>query len=446
MRIWLFRRWDALRGTFWFVPLLMVAGAVVLSLVTLSIDRAAAASGVELTLAWTFARGPEGSRALLSTVAGSMITIASVCFSITVVALQQASSQFGPRLLHSFMRDRGNQVVLGTFIAGFTYCLLVLRTVNGTEDHPFVPHLAVTVGLLLALAGVAVLIYFVHHAAASLQAESVIAGVSRDLHHSLDRLFPEAIGAGASEPAAGGELPAGFAAEAVTVSAAQSDYVQAVDGDALMRLAVEKNLVLSLDRRPGQFVIRGTPLLRGWPAERLTAEVADGLREAFDLGPRRTLLQDVEFAVDQLVEIAVRALSPGINDPFTAVACVDRLGAALADLAGKVVPSPSRLDDAGRLRVVANAVTAAGIAEAAFRQIRQAARTDTAVTLRLLETIAALAPLVQTPDLRQALLTQAELVHQGSQDGLAAEADRADARERYQAVRAAFAAGPDNRA
>jgi uncharacterized membrane protein len=440
MRTWVLSRWDLLRGTFWFIPLLMVVGAVVLSLLMLTLDRAAVERGLELSLAWTFTRGPAGSRAVLATVAGSMITIASVCFSITIVALQQASTQFGPRLLYNFMRDRGNQIVLGTFIAGFTYCLLILRTVNGTEDDLFVPHLSVTVGLLMALAGVAVLIYFVHHAASSIQAENVIAGVSKDLGEALERLFPERLGSGSENPDPEDSLPADFSNTAIPVTARSSDYLQAVDVERLMGLAVEFDLVLELFRRPGQFIVQGSPLVRIWPPDRMTEELAKVVQGAFYLGSRRTLFQDAEFAVDQLVEVALRALSPGINDPFTALACVDRLGVALANLAEKQIPSPYRHDEKGVLRVVAAGVTSTGIVDAAIHQIRQAGRGNTAVTLRLLEMIAAVAPHARTREMREALLTQADSIHQGSQEAIAAEIDRKAAQERYQTVLTAFGA------
>lgn len=437
MKTWLLSRWDSLRGTFWFVPLLMVAASALLSFLTLAADGAAEERGIAITLPWTFSRGPEGARALLSTVAGSMLTIASVCFSITVVALQQASSQFGPRLLHNFMRDRGNQVVLGTLIAAFTYCLLVMRSVNGTDNARFVPHLSVTVGLLFGLAGVGVLIYFLHHAAASLQAENVIAAVGRELHTAIDRLYPSRIG---KEPEAAGEEPPP-PADGKGVAADASDYLLAVDADGLVRLAVEHDLVLTLAHRPGQFVTRGSPLLRAWPAERVSDEAAAALRRAFVLGPRRTLMQDVEFAVDQLVEVALRALSPGMNDPFTAIACVDRLGAALAEFADREFPSPRRCDEHGRLRVVTPAVTADGVADAAFHQIRQAARGNAAVTIRLLETIAAIAPRSRGTAFGPALLRHAGLIHRGVEDRLA-RSDHADVTRRYEAVLAAFGEPP----
>ena len=433
MKTWLFSIWDRLSGSFWFVPLLMVLGAVVISLVALRIDWEAAGEGKEqeLSLGWTFTRGPEGSRAVLSTVAGSMITIASVCFSITVVALQQASSQFGPRLLHNFMRDRGNQITLGTFIAAFTYCLLILRTVNGTDDNTFVPHLSVTVGLGFAVAGVIVLIYFIHHAATTMQAEYVINNVATDLHDALDRLYPKRVG----EPRElHGELPVAFATESLPVSPETSDYVQAVDGDRLLEIAVKHDLVLQLDHRPGEFIIAGNPLLRAWPAHNMTDKIVSELRNCFFLDARRTLVQDVEFAVDQLVEVALRALSPGINDPFTAMSCIDRLGSALCQFADKDLPSRYRHDDKGKLRLVTDAVTEKDMVDAGFRQIRQAARTNAAVTCRLLETICAVAPRVKTAPMRAALLEHAELIFNNSREGLSDDADRESVAERYRAA------------
>ncbi len=348
-----------------------------------------------------------------------MMTITSVTFSITIVALQLASSQFGPRLLRNFMRDRGNQISLGTFIATFAYCLLILRTVNGTEDQRFVPHISVTVGLLMALTSLGVLIYFIHHAAASIQAENVIANVGRDLDQAIARLYPECLGVGPPGRDAGGNraaLPAGFDRESRPVAADRSDYLQAIDVDRLMGLArrarprhqrpAPPRKVPRRGGRPGAGLARRPPRRRG------------RRRDPGGLLPRpyRTLTQDVEFAIDQLVEIAVRALSPGVNDPFTAINCVDRLGAALVVLAGREIPSAYRYDDDGRLRVVADASTIGGIVNAAFDQIRQAARNDAAVTIRLLETIAAVAAQARGDAWHAALRRQAEMVHRGSQE------------------------------
>ncbi|MEX0998785.1 MAG: DUF2254 domain-containing protein [Thermodesulfobacteriota bacterium] len=198
--LWFFRAlWYNVGSSFWFLPALMVASSIAFSFIMIYVDaNIVKVSGIE-SLGWIYENKPEGARALLSTVAGSMITVAGVVFSITIVALTLASTQYGPRLLGNFMRDKGNQVVLGTFIATFTYCLLILRTIRGGEDSSFIPHLSVTIGVLFAIFSISVLIYFIHHAATSIQASNVISGVSKNLKHTIDLTFPERIGQGKTE-------------------------------------------------------------------------------------------------------------------------------------------------------------------------------------------------------------------------------------------------------
>ena len=433
MKTWLSNYWESLRANFWFVPTVMAIAAIALSWATINLDKLAAANHGVTALGWTFTRGPEGSRAVLSTVAGSMMTITSVTFSITIVALQLASSQFGPRLLRNFMRDRGNQVSLGTFIATFAYCLLVLRTVNGTEDEQFVPHISVTIGLLLAFVSLGVLIYFINHAAASIQVENVIGNVSRDLGDAIARLYPESLGEGPPDDLGNpveAEVPAGLDRESVAITTPRSDYLQAIDLDGLMELAVKHDLIIRVAHRPGKFLVVGGDLAWAWPNHRVKEELAGTIRGAFYLGRYRNLTQDIEFAIDQLVEIAVRALSPGVNDPFTAINCIDRLGAALVILIEKKFTSNYRFHD-GQLRVIVESSSIEGIINAAFDQIRQAARNDVAVTIRLLETIATVAGRAQGRPAREALLAQAEMVHRSSQENLPEGRDRREADGRY---------------
>lgn len=434
MKLWFISKWDSLRGSFWFLPSLMVVAAIGLSLMMIHLDKAAETQRLVETLGWTFSRGPEGSRALLAMVAGSMLTIASVSFSITIVALQLASSQFGPRLLRNFMRDRGNQIAIGTFIATFTYCLLVLRTVNGTENEQFVPHMAVTVALLLALFSVGVFIFFIHHSAESIQAENVIAAVSRELLDAIDRLYPDGIGEESAEKTVEEiwKPPHDFDLNSRPIVSKESNYLQAINIDELLAIAKEHDLLLFIAQRPGKFCLKDDPVALASPCERVDGVLAERIRSEFFFGHRRTLVQDVEFAIDQLVEVAVRALSPGINDPFTAINCIDRLGAGLCALAKKRIPSENRYDDKGSLRVVARSSTIQGMIDDSFDQIRQAARSNTSVTLRLLEMIAAVAPQSRSPIFRQALRRQANGIHRGSQEQLPEAIDREDAAERFQ--------------
>lgn len=425
--------WEGLRTSLWLIPSLMAAVAVGLALGLLSVgDRPA---GEHLPLVrWFYSGGPEGARELLSTIAGSMITVAGVTFSVTVVALTLASQQYGPRLLRNFMRDLGNQVVLGTFIATFLYCLLVLRSVRG-QDGGFVPHLAVTAGLILAIASLGVLIYFIHHVTSSIQASALVAVVGQDLEEAIDRLFPSSIGyppmeAESESPA----LPPDFADRAESLSAAESGYLQAVDSECLIQLAEDHDLVMTLEYRPGHFINRGNVIVRAWSSSGLSEPVRTSIVEAFVLGEERTLTQDVEFAVDQLVEIAVRALSPGINDPFTAITCLDRLGAGLSRLAERRMPSRYRHDRRGRLRIVATPVTFAGVTDAAFNAIRQYGRSSAPVTIRMLDTIRRIAEHVRTEEAKAALSRQATMIERGSQEALPDPHDREAVRERYESA------------
>lgn len=427
---------DSLHSSFWFIPTLMVVLAIGLSLFTIGIDQQLETDIIG-HLGWAYALGPNGSRAILSAIAGSMMTVATTAFSITIVALQLASSQFGPRLLRNFMQDTGNQIVLGTFISTFVYSLMILRTINGVADNEFVPHIAVTCGIGLAIASIGVLIYFIHHSATSIQVDHVISRVGCELDEVIDRLFPKQIGCGASkqrvEPLIS-DIPADFDREAIAIQATNSNYVQAIDTDKLMHIAIESNILLQLQRRPGDFVIKGSPLVLLYPAETSSKKLVKQINAAFVLDSQRTDQQDVEFSINQLVEIAVRALSPGINDPFTAIRCIDQLSAALCHLAQKEIPSAYRYDDKDKLRVIAKAVTFADVTDAAFNQIRQYGQTSVAVTIRLLEAIAVIAPFAHSKADRATLLRHADMIEHGSQRGIAEEFDRKDVKERYLAA------------
>lgn len=435
MKTKLLNLWEMLRSSYWFLPSLMMGLAIGLFFLTFELDELIR-YGPPQELGWIYTGGPQGARALLSTVAGSMITVAGVTFSITIVALSLASSQFGPRLLNSFMRDTGNQVVLGTFIATFLYCLLVLRTIRTSEEGAFVPHISVTFGLLLTIASLGVLIYFIHHVSVSIHVENVLAAVDRDLDDAIERLFPKKRTHYLFELELRHEddVPEGFEQKACPVSATRGGYLQAVDHEGLMKIATENDLLLGLEHRPGDFVAQGNNLVMVWPGESLVEELTEKINNAFIFGARRLQTQDVEFAINQLVEIAVRALSPGINDPFTAMACVDRLGAGLSHLAERRIPSGYRYDDENQLRLIVDSVTFAGLTDAAFNQIRHYARSNAAVTIRLLETIAVIAARTTHEDERAALLRHALMIARGGIEVLPEERDREDIEERYHIV------------
>ena len=422
--------WDALTSSLWFVPSLMTLLALCLAFASVAVDDA-----ITDQTSWAYGGGPEGAREVLSAIASSMITVAGVAFSVTIVALTLASQQFGPRLLRNFMRDTGNQVVLGTFIATFTYCLIVLRTIRSGESE-YVPNISVSIAMFLALASLGVLIYFIHHVAVSIQAPEVIGLVGRDLDNSIERLFPEKLGRppGPDQEDRSAAMIKEFGGQADAVLSQRSGYLQSIDTERLMKIATERDLVLLLKYRPGDFLFELGELVKSKPRGRIDDQIADEIQKAFLVGTQRTHLQDLEFSVEQLVEVAVRALSPGINDPFTAINCIDRIAAALCLLAQRSFPSVFRYDEQRNLRVIARSIDFSGIVNAAFDPIRQYGRSSAQVTIRLLEAIAMVATCARREEDRKALLDQALMIERGSQDGLFEERDRADVSQRFSAV------------
>jgi uncharacterized membrane protein len=355
-------------------------------------------------LGWFWSGGADGARGVLSVVAGSVMTVVSIVFSLTITTLAQTSAHFGPRVLRNFTSDRGVQFTLGTFIATFVYCLLVLRTVRSAGESGFVPYLAVNFGVILALASLGVLIFFIHRVSQAIQAENLIAEVGRGFQNALTSLFPEQIG----EPE--GKEPAPDSSiwkNARTVVAAGNGYVQRVDDAGLLALARQHSLQLMLDKRPGDFVARETLLLAA-PEQRMTQEIEYALRDCFILGGYRTPHQDARYSLQQLVEIAVHALSPGINEPFTALTCIDWIGAGLRGVAARDFPRALRHDEDGALRVIARPVTFAELASTSFDQIRLYGVTNPEIAKCLLKIIAGLAPCLRRQSDREVLMKHAQ--------------------------------------
>ena len=425
--------WEKLSSSLWFVPTVMTVFAFALAIGSVEIDTI-----FKEERGWTFGGGPAGAREVLSAIAASMITVAGVAFSITIVALTLASQQFGPRLLRNFMRDRGNQVVLGAFIATFTYSLIVLRTIR-SADGDFVPHLSVTMAIAFALASLGVLIYFIHHAAVTIQAPEVISRVATELNEGVDRLFPEALGRPPKEDEdeINPQLIKQFEREAKPALCRTTGYLQSIDNDRLMALASENDLVFLLPCRPGDFLIEGSDLIQIKSSaqieeHRIDEQMTVKINKCFIFGDQRTQIQDIEFTVGQLVEVAVRALSPAFNDPITAMSCIDRLTAALCRLAERSMPSACRYDDHDQLRIiVARPARFGEIVDGAFDSIRQYGRSSAPVTERLLEAIALIAKRVKREKDRTALLNQAVMIERGSHEGLPEECDRQEVQERF---------------
>jgi uncharacterized membrane protein len=431
VKTWIINRWSALRATFWFVPALFGVGAVALATAALDVDEQLVRAGT--SAGWLYEGTPEAARSVVIMLAGSMISIAGVTFSITIVALSLASAQFGPRLLRNFLRDPSNQVALGTFVATFLYCLMVLRGIIETQP---VPAVAVTGAVALSVTSIGVLVYFFHHVSTSIQASAVVAGVAGDLESSIHR-FCSDLGSQEREEQ---REPAARLVGGDEVPSDRSGYVQAIDYAHLMKLAEARDVVIEVLFRAGDFVHSGTALVRIEPEGRLEDGDADGICRAFLVGRQPTEEQDLEYSVRRLVEVALRALSPGINDPFTAMTCIDWLGAALARLAESGMPAPERRDADGRLRLLLDAVTFEGVADAALKQIRQAGVGHVAVAIRLLDTLTAIAPQARTRSHAEALRAHADEVLAGALDATPIDSDRAALTTRHAAARRALEA------
>jgi len=409
VRAWIWKTAEYIRQSYWFIPMLMTLGAVAMSIVMVALDRLEGVSWLE-RIPWLYANQPSGARALLQTTAGSMITVAGVTFSITIAAVANSSAQFGPRLMTNFMNDRGNQITFGTFVATFLYCLLVLRTVRGSDDLSatgvFVPNFAVLGGLVMALASLGVLIYFIHHIPESIHISKMIARAGRELSDRIEALYPSRTGRGASNDADEGREDFAVTLPTEDVRAVYADttgYVQNIESKILMTAAREHDLVLWVMKRPGDFAAPRTAVVLAKPGGMASDHAVTKIRTAFVFGARRTSSQDVLFLVDQLVQVATCALSPGVNDPFTAIYCINWLTAALGKLAEREIPSRFRFDDAGELRIVSVPVDFEAFADAIFGQLRPYVQCDRNAALHMFETMVNL--MAQVPhDMQKAIL------------------------------------------
>jgi uncharacterized membrane protein len=431
MRQQFFAVLDEVRSSYWFVPSLMTLAAFGLSWLTLTLDQRLGFE-VVASLPLVYVHQPEGARSLLSTVAGSMIGVAGVSFSILMVVLPMASQQFGPRLLRNFMRDRGSQIVLGTFVANFLYCLLVLRTVRGDggvfEAEAFVPQLSVSVALAFTLFNLGVFIYFIHHTAGSIRMSHVLAEVSHGLGDQIVADSP-ASEAEAGTPVA---LPADYQALRAPLRSASGHYLRAVDEGALLGLASEHGAIVELHAVPGDYLMAGEVILSVYPGSALK-ELEAPLRRALSFGQSRTEHQDLRFAFDQLLEVALRALSTGVNDPYTAMMCTDRIADNLARLANRPRSSPYHLDE-GALRLVWPPLEPEAELHRLFGPLRGNAADSFMVMAHLLAMLVRLSRVTSDPGFRAALAEEAERVRASAETGLTA-GDYQRLAERYSEVR-----------
>ncbi|MCJ8503273.1 DUF2254 domain-containing protein [Kocuria flava] len=371
--------WRRLLNRFWFVPAVCLAAAVVLAQAAVAVDRALPDDLSSPWVAWVYAVGIDGSRAMLSAIGGSMLGVAATAFSITISVIATASSTYGPRLVRNFMADRGNQTVLGVLVATFVYALLVLRTIRSASDdlaEPFVPHLAVNLAVVLAVADVALVVWFIHHIADSVQVDTLVHGARRRLLDVVERWHPERLPADRART--GGHRGGGG-----EVSADAVGYVLDVDLARICSVLEEAGARGELLPRVGDHRLRDEPLFRVWPEER-AQDLAGPLRRAVRIGDARSADQDVRFAEQQVVELAVRALSPGTNDPYTAINAVEEVAAGIVTAVSRPLPGNTVVAD-GVPRLRHATVELEEIVDMPFDQIRPHVGGHAEVVLALID-------------------------------------------------------------
>jgi uncharacterized membrane protein len=377
--------WLDMLGSLWFVPGVLVLLGVAAALVLVELHPVV---GLHLAEDWPrlFGAGAEGARGMLSAIATSMITVTGVVFSMTIVALSLTASQYSPRVLRNFMSDRPTQVVLGAFVAVFAYCLIVLRTIRGGDEGAFVPSLAVLGGVFMAFVGIGLLIYFVHHVATAIQVDFIVQRISADTRDAIDRLFPADAGEerSADAPHRLAPPPEGPWQD---IAATRTGYLVAVDAAALLRLASEHDAVLRVLPQVGDFVVIDMTLAEVAPG---ASHPQDGWRDALasclTVQGERSVRQDAAYGLQQLVDVALRALSPGVHDPTTAVSCIDHLGALLHRLSSRRLPAQWHERD-GRLRVNVATPCYGDFVQAALSALTHHAGSHEPVQARLLAAV-----------------------------------------------------------
>lgn len=396
----------ALRGGFLVRPLViaLLLGAAGATLSSLEETFPAVANWLPVTL-FPSHQDPQVAQVILGGIAGSIMTVVSIVFAILLMTLTLASTQFSPRILVNFVRDRTTQWTLGLFLGTFAYCIAALPAARALP-HPFSPVATVAGAMLLALLCVGWLVFFINHISQSVSVNHIIDRIARETEQVIDELMPLT----RTPFFRRDDTPAPDIDGEVAIMNGTSGYIRFADTEQLLYLARTHGIRVRMQRRVGHFIPAGIPLLLVSRPDRLTHDLIAELRGTVDVGPTRTLQQDVEFGVIQIVDIALRAISPAVNDPSTAISCIDQLSRILIRWIGRVPPPSHFYNPPHVLRVVLPWIDFDGLLDTAFEQIRHYAASDVAVSLRLLRALGDIASTVREPQLHAMLRRRAQAV------------------------------------
>lgn len=351
---------------------------------------------------------PQVAQTILSVIATSIMTVVSIVFAILLMTLTLASMQFSPRILISFVRDQGTQWTLGIFLGTFSYCVAALPAARAMPQ-PFAPVATVAGAMLLALLCVGWLLFFIHHISQSISVNHIVDRIARETELVIDELMPHRRHGFYQAPP---PIPVSREPEFPILNEV-SGYIRFIDTNRLMNFAREHHLYVRVTRRVGHFIPAGVPLLMVSRRARIDRDHAVALTGAFDIGPMRTLQQDVEFGVIQIVDIALRAISPAVNDPSTAISCIDQLTRILIRWLDRVPPDSLLFNPPHVLRVVLPWIDLEELLDTAIEQIRAYARNDAAVSLRLLRLVQDIASTVENDALRVCITARGTRIVEG---------------------------------
>lgn len=421
--------WEMIRSSYWLVPGLLSLSAVALAYVLLAVDIYVDVQQYR-GFGWLVFATVDGARVVLSTIATSTFAAATLTFSITMLTLSLTSSQFGPRLLRNFLRDPVNQFIFGAFIATFIYCLLILRGMAVESKN--IPNISVSLSMLMVLADAALFIWFIHHVTSSIRVEHITAEIGQEFINCINRFFPEPHSqienATAADQTVTQRIKSG-------IRAPHHGYIQAINYQTLKTFAEKENITIKFLFKPGHFVLPGAVLAEIWTDDTSVDNLEAQILPHFMLGVVPTAEQDLEFTIRQLVQVAARALSPGINDPFTAMTCIDYLCTGLALLATRNLPQTYVRSDDGKLLLIKNTVTFNGVCNACFCIIRQMCANNLPVLIYLLDMMAQIAMVLQRIDDCDAILNEARLAVTAATQFCETEHDRAVVEQRLEGLK-----------
>lgn len=433
--------WSDLRASLWFIPMILFIGSIILALGMIQIDLSVGTEAL-IELSPVFAISAEGARTMLLAVAGSMLTVVALSFGLSLTAMTFASGQFTPRILRNFMRDRANQFILGYFVGIFAYSMITLLAIRSSGVVQFIPVIAVFVGLLFGLGGVIVLIFFIHHISSSLQITKILNNIVDDTKKSIQTIFPKNV----ADPAEQNEKLQAWQADKnqqwLTVPSASSGYVQNVDTARLIKYAEDNDVILRMECGIGKFIPRGAALIsitrdnyNDAGKSGLDEEIINTLNANYGIERHRTIERDVSYGIRQIVDIALKALSIGVNDTSTGVNCVHFLSDILGEIARKKFTPKVRSID-GRPRLITEAPDFRDYVETAFDQIRISGKGNMAILEQLAEAISFISICTRDKSRLQILKQQLALTAELANQTLETEYEKAQFQEKHEKAQA----------